>query len=296
MARPHDFRTTFRIAVLLAAGTSCGAQVTETDARSIRGTFVSDSVTFGYTMDIPPGKGPFPVFAFVHGSGRTTRDEMLNILPQFLTRGFAVLRYDKRGVGESGGLYEGVGPLNSPRVIPQLARDAQAAFATACSAPNINRQRCGFFGASQAGWVIAEALSNLPSAAFAVIFSGTTSSVGREIAYSNVVETGGGTIDSAYAVWAAYTGPEGYDPAAALAQGHTPMLWLVGLDDHSIPSRTTVTFLHQLAALGHPFTVRAFEGYGHGLGPLIWPAIDDFFLTPPVARDAVDSHGNRRSP
>lgn len=272
------------LALALAAtgASACGAQATEPGTRS--GTFVSDAATLSYSMDVPAGRGPFPVVVFVHGSGRTARDEMRNLVEPFLGRGYMVFRYDKRGVGASTGTYEGVGPFNSLRVIPQLARDAAAAFATACAAPDVERERCGFFGASQAGWVIVEALSAVPQAKFGVIFSGTTASVGREIAFSTVAETGGGTLDSAYRAISTFTGTEGYDPMLALSRIRTPMLWLLGLDDRSIPSRTTAAHLKQLATAGLPLTVAAYEQYGHALGPLVWPEIDRFLAARAVSR------------
>jgi hypothetical protein len=62
------------------------------------------------TMDLPSGKGPWPVVLFIAGSGPVDRDgnagplknECLKQLGQALAkRGIAVVRYDKRGVGAS---------------------------------------------------------------------------------------------------------------------------------------------------------------------------------------------------
>lgn len=55
------------------------------------------------------GNGPFPAVLLIHGSGPNDMNETFaDIKPfwqiaQYLTeRGFAVLRYDKRGIGEGG--------------------------------------------------------------------------------------------------------------------------------------------------------------------------------------------------
>jgi pimeloyl-ACP methyl ester carboxylesterase len=65
------------------------------------------------TLDLPAGKGPFPVMLLIAGSGPTDRNgnnplgikwDSYKLLGKGLAeRGIAVLRYDKRGVGESVG-------------------------------------------------------------------------------------------------------------------------------------------------------------------------------------------------
>lgn len=62
------------------------------------------------TLTLPEGDGPFPGVVLVSGSGQQNRDEELMghktfaVIADWLTRrGIAVLRYDDRGVGGSGG-------------------------------------------------------------------------------------------------------------------------------------------------------------------------------------------------
>jgi len=68
------------------------------------------SGTLEGTLDLPDGKGPFPVLLLLAGSGPTDRDgnqllmrnDCLKMLGQGLAKqGIAVLRVDKRGVGKS---------------------------------------------------------------------------------------------------------------------------------------------------------------------------------------------------
>ena len=62
------------------------------------------------SLDLPPGDGPFPIVLSIAGSGPTDRDgnqpgmknNGLKLLGQGLAaKGIAVLRYDRRGVGQS---------------------------------------------------------------------------------------------------------------------------------------------------------------------------------------------------
>src|SRR5207237_3227599 len=69
----------------------------------------NDGPLYG-TLDLPAGPGPFPVVVIISGSGPTDRDgnqplmrnDSLKLLGRGLAaRGIAVLRYDKRGIGQS---------------------------------------------------------------------------------------------------------------------------------------------------------------------------------------------------
>jgi pimeloyl-ACP methyl ester carboxylesterase len=103
------------------------------------------------TLTIPPGKGPFPAVILVAGSGPHDRDEAVFghkpflVLSDYLTRkGIVVLRYDKRGFGQSGG---------------DLAAATTADFATGAEAgmvylkgrPEANSHKIGLIGHSEGG-------------------------------------------------------------------------------------------------------------------------------------------------
>ena len=84
------------------------------------------------------------------------------------------------------------------------------------------------------------------------------------------------TIGEANARMPQFRGPSGYDPVPVLRELNTPALWLLGLDDRSIPVELTLQNLERLKASGHPFEWRTYEGLGHGLGPQIWADIAQF--------------------
>ena len=73
----------------------------------------------------------------------------------FVSRGIAVLSYDKRGIGQSSGHYPG--DFASVTTIDQLAGDAAAAARFLVAQPGIDPKRVGLVGISQAGWIIPQA-------------------------------------------------------------------------------------------------------------------------------------------
>jgi len=92
-------------------------------------TFKSAGITLEGTIYKP--RHPQAALVLVHGSGQETRmHKMASILAE---KGIAVLTYDKRGVGKSGGIYAGpeVGTNNIDSAnLNLLALDASAASNT----------------------------------------------------------------------------------------------------------------------------------------------------------------------
>lgn len=107
------------------------------------------------TLTTPPGTGPFPAVVLVSDLGRQDRDgltpdttalpgllsyRLLGSLADYLTRhGVAVLRFDDRGVGKSGGANEAATPA-------QRAADVQAALNFMRTRPEIDLLRLGLVG------------------------------------------------------------------------------------------------------------------------------------------------------
>jgi pimeloyl-ACP methyl ester carboxylesterase len=132
--------------------------------RALPTHFTNGDVRLAFTLDLPAGQGPFPAVVMGHGSGRVTRDQLTWAARRFTALGYAVLRFDKRGVGESTGLFVFVGTKDSPWVFPQLASDVAAgvrflrdgrrsiATASACSARVRPAGSCRSRRASSAVW------------------------------------------------------------------------------------------------------------------------------------------------
>jgi pimeloyl-ACP methyl ester carboxylesterase len=257
----------------------CETAVRSTSATAADSTFASaDGVRLAYSVDLPAGKGPFPAVVLVHASGEVTRQSMTPFARQFTAHGWAVLRYDKRGVGQSGGVYSSVGVRNSEVMIATLAEDAAAGLRKLASLPNIDVSHVGFAGASQAGWIIPPALVAESKARFAVILVGPTVSVGEEIFYSNVVENSGRPIDDGYVALETFTGDRGFDPRSVVRNVRVPALWLYGADDRSIPTRNCLAVHEHLRQLASPpqYTVIDYPGLGHSLSGAVWPDIYKF--------------------
>lgn len=130
-------------------------------ARARRVAFVTEDVvvnsgdvTLTGTLTRPRGRGPFPAVVLLHGGGAQTRDFFWT--PHFFAaRGFAVLAYDKRGVGGSSGDWRTAGARD-------LAQDALAAVDYLRGRADIRGERVGLYGASAGGWIAPLAVSLAP--------------------------------------------------------------------------------------------------------------------------------------
>jgi pimeloyl-ACP methyl ester carboxylesterase len=246
------------------SGSSTPATATSPSPGDSGPAFASGDVRLSYALDLPGGTGPFPALVFGHGSGRSTKQDSAGLASRLAARGYAVLRYDKRGVGLSGGTYENVGVGNSERMIGVLAGDMAAGAAFLATRPEIDSRRIGLIGGSQAGWI-------MPAAAARggiwcmVLLVGPTVSVGEEIFYSNLAEGTTTPFDELSLQLAGFRGARGYDPRPVLQRIDVPGYWILGAQDRSIPTRETVAILEELAAAGKPYRWNVHPNAGHSL-------------------------------
>jgi uncharacterized protein len=258
----------------IAAGACAAEAQPDPPPASSSGFFQNGDVNLSYQLQRPSRLGAVPAVVIGHGSGRMTKDSCRYLAMPFRQRGFATLCYDKRGVGESTGQYEGAGAKNSVRVFAQLAGDMAAGVRFLRAQPGIDGARIGLAGGSQAGWIIPLAAAQVQPA-FMIMLVGPTVSAGEEIFYSDIVEKTTTPLEDAYARLPSFSGERGFDPRPVLETLSVPGLWLLGAEDRSIPTPKTMAILDELTASGRPFTRVVFPGVGHNLaGAPYWDEID----------------------
>ncbi len=150
-------------------GRKAGAFATRSNIRQEEVTFKNGDVTLAGTLLLPAAppssKVKRPALVFVHGSGAQSREMYWGLGYLYAARGFAVLAYDKRGVGKSTGNWR-------EATFQDLADDAIAGAKFLQARTDIAANQIGFWGQSQGGWIAPLAASRLPEAAFAVALSG----------------------------------------------------------------------------------------------------------------------------
>jgi hypothetical protein len=216
---------------------------------------------------LPPGSGRHPAVAYVTGSGPTTREYLPELQALLLRHGVAVLAYDKRGIGASGGRYPGESPTEA--AIDQLAADAAAAVRFLATRPEIDPARIGLAGHSQAGWIMPLAAMREPAVRFIVTFSGPAVTTDENDLYQTLA--GQGDVpqrlsDAEVDARVERAGPGGVDPLPWIRALGVPALWLYGALDHVVPPRLSAKRLVPLAAEpGRDFTVATFPRANHAL-------------------------------
>lgn len=116
--------------------------------------FERDGTALVGRLHIPAGEGPHPAIVLVHGSGETPGSRWLYNGDFMVANGIAVLAYDKRGTGKSGG--------EITFDFHELAWDAAAAVDFLRDRPEIRSDAIGLAGYSQGGWVAPLAASVTP--------------------------------------------------------------------------------------------------------------------------------------
>jgi pimeloyl-ACP methyl ester carboxylesterase len=145
------------------------------------------------------GKGPFPAVLLIHGSGANDKNGTLGFvhkygpkpptpywqIAQYLSeRGFAVLRYDKRGVGANLTVNQNVW---GNATVNDLIRDTGKALNVLATQPEVDSKRLSLIGHSE-GTIIAPIIAiDNPAKVKNIILMGTVAHNLRDLLHYQVV-------------------------------------------------------------------------------------------------------------
>ncbi|WP_281225462.1 alpha/beta hydrolase [Flavobacterium aquiphilum] len=232
--------------------------------------FESQGITLAGSILTP--KKAFAAVVIVHGSDPVKRE--MEFAKRLAKEGIAVLTYDKRGVGESGGVYVGpsVGTNNIDTTnLNLLSQDASSAVNTFRTHLKNKRIPIGLLGFSQAGWIIPIAANKNPQIEFMVLFSCPTITTLEQLRFQ--FYTNGNNN-----FWENHTEAEtrehikndadryqftATDPKKSLNTISIPGLWLFGEKDIQIPVKLCIEQLNTFKAQGKPFEYTLFSKLGH---------------------------------
>jgi len=133
--------------------------------------FINRSVKLGGTLTLPDTLNKYPAIILVSGSGAQTRDEEIFDFPIFKTmaeyltlKGFAVLRYDDRGIGESTGKI-------SESTLNDFADDVISAVKFLSERKDINAKQIGIMGHSEGGIVASLAAEKSKDVSYIILLA-----------------------------------------------------------------------------------------------------------------------------
>jgi dienelactone hydrolase len=232
--------------------------------------FKSQGVTLAGSILTP--KKTIAAVVIVHGSDPVKRE--MEFAKRLAKEGIAVLTYDKRGVGESGGVYVGpsVGTNNIDTTnLNLLSHDPSSAVNTFRTYLKDKKTPIGLVGFSQAGWIIPIAASKNQQIEFMVLFSCPTITTLEQLRFQ-FYTNGNNNFWKNHAESDARehtkNDPDRYqfvatDPKIYLNTLSIPGLWLFGEKDIQIPVKLCMEQLNTLKAQGKPFEYTLFSKLGH---------------------------------
>lgn len=133
----------------------------------------TDTVWLAGTLTLPKKEGKFPAVILISGSGPQNRDEEVMghkpflVISDHLTRnGFAVLRFDDRGTGESTGSF-------SKATTFDFTKDVKAALNFLLTRTDIEHENIGLIGHSEGGIIAPMVAADSKEVNFIVLMAGT---------------------------------------------------------------------------------------------------------------------------
>ena len=175
--------------------------ITETVRRRNLVIDLGDGLKTDAQLTLPiVGDGPFPGVFLIHGSGNMDMDEylppiasgtdeptvlFLQIAEYLSSRGFAVLRYNKRGVGSKGLILDGNAWGNT--TVQDLVHDAEKALGALRQQPEVDSSKISIIGHSE-GTMIAPRIAVKDPAIASIVLMGACAQNLHEVLYFQIVE------------------------------------------------------------------------------------------------------------
>ncbi len=261
----------------LVSVTACGSGTLGAGG-SIEGFVDSGGVNLRYLIDLPEGDAPFKTVVFGPGSGNAVIDNKIHVAhtKNLLKLGFAVVRYDKRGIGESEGELLSLSTDNSFSVVPQLAADMKAVLEASKTHSEVDADRVSLWGVSQAAWYLPVVASEVPNLEFMVVVSGGLVPVGPQNHWEFLTRIEELDPDSPDTISAArnYAGPVGFDQRPLVRNLKIPSLYLAGEADRFVSFDLIREEHDRMEQSGADVSFISYEGGEHGLADTdFW---DDF--------------------
>lgn len=146
------------------------------------------------------GNGPFPAVLLIHGSGAADMDGyippelsgtetgariFLQIAEYLSERGFVVLRYNKRGVGENASILDA--DVFGNATVQQLQRDAEVALDMLMQQPEVDRGNITLLGISEGTTIAPRIAAERPDDVKNIVLMSAASQTLYDIMYANLV-------------------------------------------------------------------------------------------------------------
>lgn len=268
-------------AVFLLITVACGSSAAPGGTEE--GTVRSGEIELRWFLDFPEGDGPFPAVVYGPGSGRVSAatDHTIEFARELNELGFAVVRYDKRGIGGSGGELVVVSTANSEETIPLLASDMEAVLHELLADPRVDRERIGLVGASQATWYMPVVAEAMPEVRFMVVITGPVLPVGFQNLYEELTrirELSQEEAELQIGLLSEYAGLLGFNAIPILENLDIPMLYLLGGGDPVSPRRANVVATEALKAEGADVEFVVYAEGAHLLPDVdFWPDVAAWF-------------------
>jgi alpha-beta hydrolase superfamily lysophospholipase len=241
----------------------------------------SDGTRLAGTLTIPDGAASHrAAVVLVHGSGPENRNEQIGPNPVFAqlanalsNAGFVVLRYDKRGIGQSGGDARSM-------TREQLVQDVEAAFRFVRAQAGVDPARVFLLGHSEGGELVPSVAAATPGVAGIVLMAPPALPL-AQISMEQTLESVPASqrsqtrIAEAAALAkirsGATTGPDmalyrdsmDYDPVKDIARVRVPILILQGGADVQVLPKDLPRLLKAAKQHNAHVTARIFPGDNH---------------------------------